>query len=139
VIRTAFAFLLLAMTMVMVVATATAEAQERRMAHMEGCLVWSRDGSIATRNECSRPIALKYMDLDVKQTVTTELAPGGRFTSDSIWGQTTGFIFTACPLGFRPSVPFSLENKEAIGVSLYNCVGGEPTSWLWQADQASSA
>jgi hypothetical protein len=122
VIRTAFVFLLLAM------ATATAEAQERRMAHMEGCLIWSREGNIAARNECSRPIALKYMDFDVQQTVTTELAPGARFTSDSIWGQTTGFMFTACPLGFRPSVPFALENKEAIGFSLYNCVAGEPTS-----------
>ena len=121
-IRFAFAFLVLVMGM------ATAEAQERRMAHMEGCLVWSREGSIAARNECSRPIALKYMDFDVQHTVTTELAPGGRFISESVWGQTTGFMFTACPLGFRPSVPFALETKEAIGVSLYNCVAGEPTS-----------
>jgi hypothetical protein len=122
VIRYAFVFLLLAMAM------ATAQAQERRMAHMEGCLIWSREGSISARNECSRPIALKYMDFDVQQTVTTELAPGARFTSDSVWGQTTGFMFTACPLGLRPSVPFALENKEPIGVSLYNCVAGEPTS-----------
>lgn len=121
-IRTAFAFLLLAMTVT------TAEAQERRMAHMEGCLIWTREGAIAARNECSRPIALKYMDFDVQQTVTTELAPGGRFTSNSVWGQTTGFMFTACPLGLRPSVPFALENKEAIGFSLYNCVVSEPTS-----------
>lgn len=125
-IRKTFAFLLLAMGMA--TAVETAAAQERRMAHMEGCLVWSRDGSIAARNECSRPIALKFMDFDVQQAVTTELAPGGRFTSDSVWGQTTGFMFTACPLGLRPSVPFALENKETIGVSLYNCVAGEPTS-----------
>jgi hypothetical protein len=124
VIRLASAFFLLTVTIV----TATAEAQERRMAHMEGCLIWSREGNIAARNECSRPIALKYMDFDVQQTVTTELAPGARFTSDSVWGRTTGFMFTACPLGFRPSVPFALENKEAIGGSLYNCVAGEPTS-----------
>jgi hypothetical protein len=122
VIRVAFGFLLLAMGAV------TADAQERRMAHMEGCLVWSREGSVAARNECSRPIALKYMDFDVQHTVTAELAPGGRFSSESVWGQTTGFMFTACPPGFRPSVPFALENKEAIGVSLYNCVAGEPTS-----------
>ena len=124
-IRFALAFLLLAMT---TTATTTAEAQERHMAHMEGCLVWSREGNIAVRNECSRPIALKYMDFDVQQTVTTEVAPGGRFTSDSVWGKTTGFMFTACPLGLKPSVPFALENKEAIGFSLYNCVTNEPTS-----------
>ena len=60
--------------------------------------------------------------------MTTELAPGARFTSDAVWGKTSGFMFTACPIGFRPSVRFALENKEAIGVSLYNCVAGEPTS-----------
>ena len=120
-IRFALAFLLLAIA-------PAARAQERVFAHMEGCLVWNRDGNVAVRNECSRPIALKYMDFDVQQTVTTELAPGGRFTSNSVWGQTTGFMFTACPLGLRPSVPFALENKEAIGFSLYNCVVSEPTS-----------
>jgi hypothetical protein len=126
VIRLAFAFLLLAMTIA--AGVATAQAQERHMAHMEGCLIWSREGNIAARNECSRPIALKYMDFDVQQTVTTELAPGARFTSASVWGRTAGFMFTACPLGLRPSVPFALENKEAIGFSLYNCVATEPTS-----------
>lgn len=125
-IRNAFA--VFPLFLAMATATTAAWSQERRMAHMEGCLIWSREGNIAVRNECSRPIALKYMDFDVQQTVTTELAPGGRFTSDSIWGQSTGFMFTACPLGLRPSVPFALENKEAIGFSLYNCVGGEPTS-----------
>ncbi len=125
-IRTAFAFLLLALTAT--AAAGTARAQERRMAHMEGCLIWSREGNIAARNECSRPIALEYMDFDVRRTVTTELAPGSRFTSDSVWGQTSGFMFTACPVGLRPSVPFALENKEAIGFSLYNCVASEPTS-----------
>jgi len=113
--------------LLLAIATA-AGAQERTIAHMEGCLVWSRDGNIAARNECSRPIALMYMDFDVQQTVKAELAPGARFTSDSVWGQTIGFMFTACPLGYRPSVRFGLENKEAIGVSLYNCVAAEPTS-----------
>ena len=120
-IRFAVGLLLLA------IATA-ASAQERVFAHMEGCLVWNRDGNVGTRNECSRPIALMFMDFDVQQPVTFELAPGARFTSDSVWGQSTGFMFTACPLGFKPSVRFALENKEAIGVSLYNCVASEPTS-----------
>jgi len=105
-----------------------AQSQERVFAHMEGCLVWSRDGNIAVRNECSRPLELMYMDFDVQQAMKTDLAPGARFTSNSVWGQTTGFMFTACPAGFRPSVRFALENKEAIGVSLYNCIAGEPTS-----------
>jgi hypothetical protein len=37
-------------------------------------------------------------------------------------------MFTACPVGFQPSLPFAVENKEPIGVSLYNCVRGRPTS-----------
>ena len=107
---------------------ATAEAQERTLAHMEGCLVWNRTGNIAALNECSRPLTLKFMDADTQQAVTTDVAPGARFTADAVWGKTVRFMFTACPLGFRPSVPFTLENKEAISLSLYNCVAGEPTS-----------
>jgi hypothetical protein len=118
----------LALALLLLAIAPAVQAQERVLAHMEGCLVWNRDGNIAVRNECSRPIALKYMDFDTQQAMTVELAPGARFTSDSVYGQTSGFMFTACPLGFRPSVKFALENKEAIGVSLYNCVAGEPTS-----------
>ena len=55
-------------------------------------------------------------------------APGARFTADAVWGKTLRFMFTACPIGFRPSVPFTLANKEAISLSLYNCVASEPTS-----------
>jgi hypothetical protein len=105
-----------------------AAAQDMSAAHMEGCLVWNRSGNVSVRNECSRPIALKFMDVDDQRMVDAELAPGARFTSDAVWGQSHGFIFTACPLGTRPSVRFALENKETIGVSLYNCVVGRPSS-----------
>jgi hypothetical protein len=107
---------------------AGAGAQELSAAHMEGCLVWNRDGNVSVRNECSRPIALMFMDVGDQHVVTAELAPGARFTSEAVWGQTSGFVFTACPVGSRPSVRFALENKETIGVSLYNCVVGRPTS-----------
>jgi hypothetical protein len=55
-------------------------------------------------------------------------AAGGRFVSEAEWGQPGGFMFTACPAGYKPNVRFSVENKEAIGLSLYNCVGGKPNS-----------
>jgi len=124
VIRSAVAFLLLATS----AASGTARAQERTLAHMEGCLVWNRTGNIAVQNECSRPLTLKFMDADTQQAVTTDVAPGARFTADAVWGKTLRFMFTACPIGFRPSVPFTLANKEAISLSLYNCVASEPTS-----------
>jgi hypothetical protein len=107
---------------------ATATAQEMTAAHMEGCLVWNRSGNVAVRNECSRPLTLQYMDMADQRLVATELAPGAGFTADSVWGRTGGFIFTACPVGLKPSVRFAAENQEAIAASLYNCVAGRPTS-----------
>lgn len=106
---------------------ATAEAQDEVRAHMEGCLLWSGPGAIAVRNDCSRPIALMLMTFAGQQTVTTEVAPGSRYSSPFEW-TAAGFMFTACPVGFQPSLRFAVENKEAIGVSLYNCVRGRPTS-----------
>jgi hypothetical protein len=121
VIRLAFAFLLLAIPAV--------QAQERTAAHMEGCLVWNRPpGTVMVGNECSRSISLKFMDLETQKSQTVELAPRQRLATDTEWGHPAGFMFTACPMGFRPSVEFSVENQKAISASLYNCVAGEPTS-----------
>jgi hypothetical protein len=109
-------------------ASTGAWAQEDVRAHMEGCLIWSGQGPVGVRNECSRPIALLFMTFDEQQVVSAELPPGGRYISDAEWGQAGGFMFTACPTGYQPSVRFSIENKQAIGLSLYNCVGGRPAS-----------
>ena len=104
-----------------------AAAQQATAAHMEGCLVWSRSagGAISAYNECSRPLTLMLMSFDDRIVVRQELAPGGRFTGSE---PTLGFMFTACPVGSEPSLRFALENKEAISVSLYNCVAGRPVS-----------
>lgn len=106
----------------------SAHAQEDARAHMEGCLVWSGQGAVGVRNECSRPIALLFMTFDDRQVVAAELAPGARFITESQWGDPGGFMFTACPASYRPSVRFAIENKSAIGLSLYNCIGGKPNS-----------
>ena len=112
----------------LLVAATGAVAQEGASAHMEGCLIWSGQGAVGARNECSRPITLMFMTFDDQQVVTAELPPGGRFVSEAEWGRPGGFMFTACPVGYKPNVAFSLENKDAIGLSLYNCVGGKPNS-----------
>lgn len=117
-----------ACVLAIVLAGGGAFAQEGSSAHMEGCLIWSGQGTVGARNECSRPITLMFMILDGEEIVTTELSPGGRFISDAQWGQPGGFIFTACPAGYKPNVRFAVENKEAIGLSLYNCIGGKPNS-----------
>ncbi len=104
-------------------AATTAAAQEPSRAHMEGCLVWNASGRIATRNECSRPVTILFMAFGDGQVVEANVAPGGWFEVDTIWGKSGGFMFTACPAGSSPSVRFSMENKTAIVESLYNCVG----------------
>jgi hypothetical protein len=119
VIRWALALLLL---------SSSAAAQESVVAHMEGCLVWNAAGTVTVRNECSRPLTLMFMDLGDSQVVTADIAAGARFATPSTWGQTRGFMFTACPVGWRPSVRFAPENQEPIRVSLYNCVSGRPTA-----------
>ena len=120
----------LAVALLLAVTVATvARAQERTAAHMEGCLVWNQpQGSVMVGNECSRAISFKFMDLETQKSQTVDLAPGQRLATDTEWGHPAGFMFTACPVGFRPSVGFTVENKEPISASLYNCVLGEPTS-----------
>ena len=114
--------------LVLLVAATSAAAQEGTSAHMEGCLIWSNSGAVAVRNECSRLIVLQFMTVEDQRIVTADLPPGGRFTSEAQWGQTSGFLFTACPAGYRPNVRFAAENKDAIGLSLYYCIGGRPSS-----------
>lgn len=113
---------------VLAAAASGASAQESTQAHMEGCLIWNYEGPVSVRNECSRPLTLLFMTEENPQATRTDLPPGGRFTADAAWGQTLGFIFTACPVGYQPSVRFAFENKDTIGVSLYYCVGGRPSS-----------
>ena len=108
-------------------AGSAAQAQEQVRAHMEGCLAWGGPGPVVVRNDCPRPISLMIMGFADQQPATTELAPGALYTAPFEWN-TAGFMFTACPVGFQPSVRFAVENKETIGVSLYNCVAGRPSS-----------
>lgn len=114
--------------LLLLAAAGSALAQEDSRAHMEGCLVWTGQGAVGVRNECSRPIAFLFMTFDDEKVVTAELPPGGRFMTEAQWGDPGGFMFTACPVGYQPSVRFAIENKSAIGLSLYNCVGGKPNS-----------
>jgi hypothetical protein len=125
--RRALARLATAAAIAATMAVGIAEAQEQVRAHMEGCLAWGGPGPVVVRNDCPRPISLTIMSFGNQQPATIELAPGALYTASFEWN-TTGFMFTACPGGFQPSVRFAVENKETIGASLYNCVAGRPTS-----------
>jgi hypothetical protein len=116
----------LVLCLVLLVLAGSAAAQYPARAHMEGCLVWgAARGNIVARNECSRPMTLKFMTYDDGKAVETEVAPGAWFDTGRRPGEVE-FMFTACPVGFEPSVRFAIENKQPISQSLYNCQPGRP-------------
>jgi hypothetical protein len=98
-------------------------AQSPSRAHMEACTEWqSEGGHIGTRNDCNRPVAIKFMAYDGSRALEADVPPGSWFDSGVVSGTIEGFLFTVCPVGYVPSVRFSLENTKAILESLYNCL-----------------
>jgi hypothetical protein len=115
----AFSFVLLA---------GGALAQYPAKAHMEGCLVWSvAKGNLVVRNECSQPMTFMFMSFGDGSVVQSEVAPGAWFDTGRRSGDSE-FMFTACPVGFVPSLRFAIENKGPISDSLYNCQPGRPNA-----------
>jgi len=97
-------------------------AQERPKAHMEACTQWNIPGAhISTRNDCNRPVSILFMDYGDRHVVEGDVPPGGLFDSGAS-GPSSGFMFTVCPLGYIPSVRFTIENRQTIEDSLYNCL-----------------
>ena len=118
--------LLLALSLL--VLAGSASAQYPAKAHMEGCLVWSAaKGSLAVRNECSRPMTFTFMSFDDGKVLQSEVAAGAWFDT-GLRGGEAGFMFTACPVGYVPSLRFAIENKGPISDSLYNCQPGRPNA-----------
>ena len=98
-------------------------AQPSSRAHMEACTEWQPEGGhIGTRNNCNRPVAIKFMDQDGGNVREADVPPGGWFDSKVVQGTIQGYFFTVCPVGYVPSVRFSLENAAPIADSLYNCL-----------------
>ena len=99
----------------------TASPQQAYIGHMEGCFAWGiANGRIGARNECSRSINMKFMALADQHKVEADVPPGGWFDS-GLRDSSAEFMFTSCPVGWEPSLKFTIENKMAIIVSLYNC------------------
>jgi hypothetical protein len=120
----------LALGLALLVAAGAARAQQDSLAHMEGCFVWGvAGGRVGARNECSRPITMKFMAFEDGRMVEADVPPGGWFDTGAPVGVPTGgYMFTSCPVGYTPSLRFSIENRTAISVSLYNCLPGRPNS-----------
>jgi hypothetical protein len=102
---------------------ATDASAQDLMPHMESCLAWDdTDGQWGAVNTCNAPMIILFMVLADGRMITQEVSPGGRFSSGS---KSTGigpWMYTACPIGYAPSVRFSAENADVIVPSLYHCV-----------------
>jgi hypothetical protein len=108
-------------------AATTASAQQP-LAHMEACLEWGDfDGQFGALNICNKPTTILFMALVDGHVTASDIPPGGRFYSGipkpDVW------LFTACPIGYAPSIRFSADNAAAILPSLYNClIPGRPAT-----------
>lgn len=93
--------------------------------HLEACTKWSeQNGSFGFVNGCGEPVALLLVQLNGERRFDRVVWPGERFetgvpekTIDA-----AGWLFTACPAGYGPSVPFTAENRSAILKGQYECV-----------------
>ena len=109
---------------VLAVTSVGAIAQSVR-AHMEACTRWGHAGAeFGTTNSCDTSIVILFMTLGDQRVIEREVPPGAWF---GVAGDLSGsWMFTACPVGYAPNLRFAVENKDAILVSLYNCLGARP-------------
>jgi hypothetical protein len=104
-------------------AAAQEPEQPQSRAHMEACTEWKPEGGhIGTRNDCNRPVSIKFLAYGGTQVMEADIPPGGWFDSGIPEGLVEGFIFTVCPVGYTPSVGLSMKDKTQIMESLYNCL-----------------
>ena len=93
--------------------------------HLEACTRWTeRDGSFGFTNECREPVALFFIELKSLRRFDRVIRPKERF--DINLGEKTvnetGWLFTACPAGYVPNMPFTAEHQARIVTGQYECV-----------------
>ncbi len=93
--------------------------------HLEACTKWSeQSGSFAFTNECSEPVALIFVELGGLRRFDRVIKPKERFDiklpEQAI--HATSWLFTACPAGYVPSLPFTVEDQALIVAGQYECV-----------------
>lgn len=93
--------------------------------HLEACTRWSEQkGGFAFTNECHEPVAIIFVELDGLRRFDRVIKPKERseikLPEKTI--NTTSWLFTACPAGYVPGVPFTVENRIRIVTGQYECV-----------------
>jgi hypothetical protein len=93
--------------------------------HLEACTKWSeQSGSFGFVNACGEPVALLFIQLNGQHRFDRVVRPGERFET-GVGEKTvdaTGWLFTACPADYVPSVPLTTENQAQILKGQYECV-----------------
>jgi len=93
--------------------------------HLEACTKWSeQNGSFGFANTCGEPVALLFVQLNGAHQFDRVVKSGERFETGVAEKavNATGWLFTACPAGYVPSVPFTTENQTQILKGQYECV-----------------
>ena len=116
-LATAFALALLAAPQSSVLAQAPA-------AHLERCFAWDvRDERLVAVNKCKARAAIMFMLLKDQRVMEGEVNSGELFHTGVSREDAQGdWMYTACPAGHVPNVPFALQYKDVIAPSAYQCV-----------------
>jgi hypothetical protein len=99
-------------------------SQQTSVAHVEDCTVWGyRDDRFGAVNKCKDPMRIQFMLTNDQRVIEREVEPGAFFDTglSSNQVESTRWLFTACPFGYIPSVPFSLKYEDELLASRYNC------------------
>jgi hypothetical protein len=101
-------------------------SSQTSVAHVEDCTEWRyRDDRYGAVNHCKNSTSIQFMLTKDLRVIEGEVKPGEffntRLTRNQVEGSQGLWLFTACPVGYVPSVPFSLKNQDEILESRYNC------------------
>lgn len=89
---------------------------------MESCLNWfEHEGVLAAQNYCEDPVQVQVYAPRVDQTVDVEINANGAALADLSPGDAEGFLFSACPFGTQPTVPFNDQGFPEIRARNYEC------------------
>lgn len=99
-------------------------AAQQTSPKLEACTKWDvQKGNFGFSNNCGEAVTVLFTTLPVQKTIAKVIKPGERFDAGlAKKTEESGWMSTRCPVGFVPSVPFAVENREAIIASRYECV-----------------
>jgi len=117
--------LAIAACLALAAAFSTAALNQKTVPHLEKCTVWDFQGDhLGTTNTCAESVTIQFMLLNNQRIERRDLKPGEVFESGISRkdDEAISWIYTTCPVGYSPNVPFTLEGEAAVSMSLYDCV-----------------